>query len=89
MFPTEDEIRRAAQLIRDGKLVAFPTETVYGLGADALNVDAVGRIYAAKGRPEIEPADCPCGGDCAGKTTGRANGLQPPDNWPHVFGRAP
>ena len=55
MFPPEDEIRRAARLIRDGKLVAFPTETVYGLGANALSPDAVGRIYEAKGRPKSSP----------------------------------
>lgn len=55
MFPAEDEIRRAAQLIRDGKLVAFPTETVYGLGTNALNADAVRRIYEAKGRPKSSP----------------------------------
>jgi L-threonylcarbamoyladenylate synthase len=48
-------IARAAQLLRDGKLVAFPTETVYGLGADASNPDAVRRIFKAKGRPEDHP----------------------------------
>ncbi|MDX2027514.1 MAG: L-threonylcarbamoyladenylate synthase [Alphaproteobacteria bacterium] len=46
---------RAADLLRDGKLVAFPTETVYGLGADATNDRAVAAIFAAKGRPEINP----------------------------------
>jgi len=45
----------AARLLREGGLVAFPTETVYGLGADASNVDAVRRIFAAKGRPEDHP----------------------------------
>ena len=45
----------AAKALRDGKLVAFPTETVYGLGADALNQDAVKRIYEAKGRPSDNP----------------------------------
>lgn len=44
-----------ARLLREGKLVAFPTETVYGLGADARNVDAVHRIFSAKGRPENHP----------------------------------
>ena len=48
-------IARAAQLLRDGKLVAFPTETVYGLGADASNPAAVRRIFEAKGRPEDHP----------------------------------
>ena len=40
---TEEEIQQAAQLIRDGGLVAFPTETVYGLGADAMNAEAVSK----------------------------------------------
>ena len=48
-------IERAAGLIRAGRLVAFPTETVYGLGANALDPDAVGRIFAAKGRPRTSP----------------------------------
>jgi L-threonylcarbamoyladenylate synthase len=48
-------IALAARLLREGKLVAFPTETVYGLGADARNTDAVRRIFAAKGRPENHP----------------------------------
>ena len=45
----------AGSIIRSGHLVAFPTETVYGLGADAMNADAVGRIYEAKGRPSDNP----------------------------------
>ncbi len=48
-------IARAAGLLRDGKLVAFPTETVYGLGADADNVFAVRAIFEAKGRPADHP----------------------------------
>jgi L-threonylcarbamoyladenylate synthase len=48
-------IARAAALLRAGELVAFPTETVYGLGADAGNADAVRRIFAAKGRPADHP----------------------------------
>ena len=52
---TEENIARAASILRAGGLVAFPTETVYGLGADALNADAVGRVYAAKGRPSDNP----------------------------------
>lgn len=50
-----DDIARAAQIISDGGLVAFPTETVYGLGADALNEKAVAAIYEAKGRPSDNP----------------------------------
>jgi L-threonylcarbamoyladenylate synthase len=48
-------IARAAALLREGKLVAFPTETVYGLGADAINPDAVNAIFAAKERPANDP----------------------------------
>ena len=44
-------IKEAAKLIQKGELVAFPTETVYGLGADALRPEAANKIYAAKGRP--------------------------------------
>jgi L-threonylcarbamoyladenylate synthase len=50
-----DQIQRAAALIREGKLVAFPTETVYGLGANALDAQAVARIFSAKGRPSTSP----------------------------------
>ena len=53
--PTQDEIKKAAQALKDGHLVAFPTETVYGLGADATNETAVGRIYSTKGRPLGHP----------------------------------
>ncbi len=49
------EIPRAASLIRAGRLVAFPTETVYGLGANALDPAAVRRIFEAKGRPSTSP----------------------------------
>jgi L-threonylcarbamoyladenylate synthase len=49
------DIQQAATLLRQGELVAFPTETVYGLGADAANPAAVARIFAAKGRPADHP----------------------------------
>lgn len=52
---TTEDIKVAAAILAEGGLVAFPTETVYGLGADALNADAVGRVYAAKGRPSDNP----------------------------------
>ena len=52
---SEEDMQRAGELIRNGELVAFPTETVYGLGGDALNKDASGKIYAAKGRPSDNP----------------------------------
>ena len=48
-------IARAAQVLRKGGLVAFPTETVYGLGADATNEHAVAAIFEAKGRPHFNP----------------------------------
>lgn len=50
-----NDIPKAAQILRRGELVAFPTETVYGLGADALNPAAVAKIFAAKGRPADHP----------------------------------
>lgn len=53
--PIITDIRLAAQALREGRLVAFPTETVYGLGADALNEYAVAGVFAAKERPEFDP----------------------------------
>lgn len=53
--PDATGIARAAALLREGKLVAFPTETVYGLGADARQGEAVAGIYEAKGRPSFNP----------------------------------
>jgi L-threonylcarbamoyladenylate synthase len=50
-----DTLAMAAQVLKDGSLVAFPTETVYGLGADATNAAAVARIYEVKGRPSDHP----------------------------------
>lgn len=52
---TEKDIETAGKIIAKGGLVAFPTETVYGLGANALDGDAVGKVYAAKGRPSDNP----------------------------------
>ena len=52
---TEEELIEAAAILKKGGLVAFPTETVYGLGADALNEEAARKIYAAKGRPSDNP----------------------------------
>ena len=53
--PDPDGIRQTGSIIRQGGLVAFPTETVYGLGGDALRADASEKIYAAKGRPSDNP----------------------------------
>ena len=50
-----DSIKAAAQSLIAGHLVAFPTETVYGLGADATNESAIAKIYKAKGRPADHP----------------------------------
>ncbi|WP_397602966.1 L-threonylcarbamoyladenylate synthase [Sphingorhabdus sp.] len=56
VVPADDAaITAAAQLLRAGQIVAIPTETVYGLAADAQNPEAVARIYAAKGRPDFNP----------------------------------
>jgi L-threonylcarbamoyladenylate synthase len=55
MAKTNCPISEAARLIREGRLVAFPTETVYGLGANALDAEAVRRIFEAKGRPSTSP----------------------------------
>jgi L-threonylcarbamoyladenylate synthase len=52
---TEAEIRQAAEILLAGGLVVFPTETVYGLGANALDADAVAKVYRAKGRPSTSP----------------------------------
>ena len=52
---TDEDIRIAAKIIEQGGLVAFPTETVYGLGANAMDTDAVRKIYEAKGRPADNP----------------------------------
>ena len=55
MIPSAADYARAVELLRAGDLVAFPTETVYGLGADAANPAAVTKIFAAKGRPADHP----------------------------------
>lgn len=55
VIPIGDDIAYAAKLILEGKLVAFPTETVYGLGADSLNVNAVVKVFEVKQRPTFDP----------------------------------
>ena len=55
VLPKEEGITTAVKAIRSGELVAFPTETVYGLGADATNDKAVAKIFAAKNRPAFNP----------------------------------
>ena len=73
-------IEEAAAVLRAGGLVAFPTETVYGLGADGLDAGAVGRIYAAKGRPATNPvilhvADLAAAQELTQRWTGQAQAL--------------
>lgn len=58
--PDPAAIRQAAAILKEGGLVAMPTETVYGLAADAANADAVARLYAAKGRPSFNPLIAHC-----------------------------
>lgn len=53
--PTSENIKQAAEIIQNGGLVAMPTETVYGLGANVYNPQAVADIFAAKGRPAFNP----------------------------------
>ena len=52
---TDKQIGPAADILRRGGLLGIPTETVYGLGANGLDSEAVGRIFAAKGRPQDNP----------------------------------
>src|SRR6056297_765795 len=52
---TDSDVTDAAEALRDGELVVYPTETVYGLGADALDADAVERVFDAKGRNRDDP----------------------------------
>ena len=54
-MPNNEIIKKAGEVIREGGLVAFPTETVYGLGANALDEEAVKKIFIAKGRPQDNP----------------------------------
>ena len=60
MLPQSQTVDEAAALLRAGRLCAFPTETVYGLGADATNADAVLSIYETKGRPRFNPLIIHC-----------------------------
>lgn len=55
MIIDHSAIAHATSLLKEGKLVAIPTETVYGLGADALNTEAIQKVYTAKGRPSTNP----------------------------------
>ena len=61
----EQTLKEAGAILKAGGLVAFPTETVYGLGGDGLNKDASAKIYAAKGRPSDNPLIIHIGDLCA------------------------
>jgi L-threonylcarbamoyladenylate synthase len=75
-MPGPDQVERAARILSDGGLVAFPTETVYGLGADADNPEAVAKIFVAKGRPSGRPLTLHLGPSAA------------PERWGHIDDRA-
>src|SRR5690554_5801279 len=55
LLKEEPAVKEGAELLKKGELLAFPTETVYGLGADALNPEAVKKIFLTKGRPQDNP----------------------------------
>ena len=79
-LPNPEILAKAADLLRAGRLVAFPTETVYGLGANALDADAVARIFEAKGRPSYNPiivhvSDVEAVGQVAREWSDRAHAL--------------
>ena len=67
----ETAVAAAARFLREGGLVAFPTETVYGLGADATNAAAIARLYQAKGRPAFNPLIAHVGDRAAAREIGR------------------
>lgn len=77
--PDSAAIEEAARVIRTGGVVAFPTETVYGLGANALDPAAIGRVYAAKGRPAYNPLIVHC--------ASRAEARQLSREWPDAAER--
>lgn len=93
--PEPDVIRRAADVIRAGGLVAFPTETVYGLGANGLSAGAVAGIFAAKGRPSTNPLilhisgaeGAPSQGPCGPHTAGSSEVLNVAAGWPETARR--
>lgn len=60
LAPTEEAVALAARILREGGLVGLPTETVYGLGANALDESAVRAIFAAKGRRRTTRSSCTC-----------------------------
>lgn len=73
--PSDEAIARAAELIRQGRIVAIPTETVYGLAVDAANEEAVQALYVAKGRPKEKPFVVQFGSVAAAKEWGGFTGV--------------
>src|ERR1041385_3593941 len=80
---SEAEIARAAAVIRGGGLIAFPTETVYGLGANALDAAAVAKILELKGRPARAPLLARTADDGASQSRGHSRHRHsgPPNSW--------
>ena len=73
VIPADDAaVAAAVDLLRGAQIVAIPTETVYGLAADASNADAVAKIYAAKGRPDFNPLIVHVPGKAAAEQLARA-----------------
>ena len=82
------EINKAAEALKKGELVVFPTETVYGLGADATSDQAVATLFAVKGRPSFNPLIS----HVADANTAFALGAifcRMQKNWPRLFGPVP
>jgi tRNA A37 threonylcarbamoyladenosine synthetase subunit TsaC/SUA5/YrdC len=71
-------VQQAAELLKRGEVVVVPTETVYGLAANALDSDAVRRIYEVKGRPSSNPNHCACRVTAHGASVQCEPGRQPP-----------
>ena len=84
---TDPALLEAAKILRGGGLVAFPTETVYGLGANALDAGAVEKIFAAKQRPHWDPVIVHVA-DMAGARELTWLGLRPPNVLPKPSGPA-
>ena len=84
----ETIMEEAGRLIAEGELVAFPTETVYGLGGDALHPEAARKIYAAKGRPSDNPLIVHIA-DFSDMNVLHVKFRRLPANWPVLSGRVP
>ena len=85
----QDEIDIAVDALRDGELVAFPTETVYGLGANAPNPDAVRKVFEVKGRPADPPADRAHRPPAAARALGARRAARRRRRWPRRFWPGP